>query len=416
MAELKVETWPIERCIMYARNPRKNDEQVDRMASAIKEFGFRIPIVARSDGSVVDGHLRLKAAQRLGLKEVPVALADELTEAQVKAFRILANKSANWAEWDTDLLKLEIQELEELDFDLELTGFELEEIGEIVDKMQDEINDEGNPDSPPQIVRAASLDELAPTEEEKALFEGRKILVEYSGGKDSSSAAYWCRQFFPDAELELCFVDMGADFTGMNLFLKRFAQALEAKLVVLRSEKNVIDEILRKGKWPHFLFPYCHELLHGALDKYELKHGPEDIVIVRGGRLQEKSANGKKSASRQLVIERNKDYVYFQPFYFAEKGVGESLLVESGLPVWEGYGFGLGRTACRICPGQKSESYAALRAQYPEVWEELCALEAHVGTGYWQDKEEPKTATCAAMADRGEAAFRAKGLPRRFGS
>ena len=131
LSELKVETWPIERCIAYARNPRKNDAQVDRMASAIREFGFRIPIVARSDGEVVDGHLRLKAAQKLGLKEVPVALADELTEAQVKAFRILANKSANWAEWEPDLLKLELQELQELDFDLELTGFDATELADI---------------------------------------------------------------------------------------------------------------------------------------------------------------------------------------------------------------------------------------------------------------------------------------------
>jgi len=132
VAELKVETWPIERCIMYARNPRKNDEQVDRMASAIREFGFRIPIVARSDGSLVDGHLRLKAAQKLGLKEVPVALADELSDAQIKAFRILANKSANWAEWDTDLLRVEFEELQEMGFDLELTGFELPELDEIL--------------------------------------------------------------------------------------------------------------------------------------------------------------------------------------------------------------------------------------------------------------------------------------------
>ena len=128
LTQLKVETWPIERCIAYARNPRKNDEQVDRMASAIREFGFRIPIVARSNGDVVDGHLRLKAAQKLGLKEVPVALADELTEAQVKAFRILANKSANWAEWEPDLLKLEFEELQAMDFNLELTGFELPEV------------------------------------------------------------------------------------------------------------------------------------------------------------------------------------------------------------------------------------------------------------------------------------------------
>ena len=128
MSSLKVETWPIEKLIPYCRNPRKNDDQVDRMVSAIKEFGFRIPVVAKSDGSVVDGHLRLKAAQKLGMTEVPVALADELTDAQVKAFRLLANKSANWAQWDEDLLKLELQDLQDMAYDLELTGFSTDEL------------------------------------------------------------------------------------------------------------------------------------------------------------------------------------------------------------------------------------------------------------------------------------------------
>jgi len=96
--KLTVEQWPIDRLIEYARNPRKNDAVVDQMAGAIREFGFRIPIVAKSDGSVVDGHLRLKAARKLGLTEVPVALADEITDAQIKAFRLLVNRSANWSE------------------------------------------------------------------------------------------------------------------------------------------------------------------------------------------------------------------------------------------------------------------------------------------------------------------------------
>ena len=103
--ELKVEMWPVERLVPYARNPRRNDEQVEKMAASIREFGFRIPVVAKSDGSVVDGHLRLKAALLLGLSEVPVALADDLTDAQVKAFRIMANKSAEWATWDNDLIQ-----------------------------------------------------------------------------------------------------------------------------------------------------------------------------------------------------------------------------------------------------------------------------------------------------------------------
>ena len=131
---LKTESWPIERLVPYVRNPRKNDEQVEHMVAAIREFGFRIPVVAKSDGTVVDGHLRLKAARKLGLTEVPVALADELTDAQVKAFRLLANRSANWAAWDEDLLALELEELQAMAFDVSLTGFDVAEIDSLLAK------------------------------------------------------------------------------------------------------------------------------------------------------------------------------------------------------------------------------------------------------------------------------------------
>jgi hypothetical protein len=97
---------------------------VEQMAASIKEFGFKIPVLARSDGSVVDGHLRLKAAQLLKLETVPVILCDEWTDAQVKAFRLMVNRSVTWADWDDDLLSLEFEDLKGLDFDLALTGFD----------------------------------------------------------------------------------------------------------------------------------------------------------------------------------------------------------------------------------------------------------------------------------------------------
>ncbi len=102
------------------------------MAGSILEFGFRIPVVVKSDGTVVDGHLRLKAAQKLRLDTVPVVIADELTDAQVKAFRILANQSTAWASWDEDLLICEIEDLKIAGFDLELTGFEISKIEEML--------------------------------------------------------------------------------------------------------------------------------------------------------------------------------------------------------------------------------------------------------------------------------------------
>ena len=82
------------------------------------EFGFKIPCLVRSDGEVVDGHLRLKAARKLGIPKIPVILCDEWTPAQVKAFRLMVNRSVTWADWDEELLALELQEIQEADFDL----------------------------------------------------------------------------------------------------------------------------------------------------------------------------------------------------------------------------------------------------------------------------------------------------------
>ncbi len=135
---LEIQIWSIDRLIFYARNPRKNDAAVDRMCSSIREFGFKIPMLARSDGEVVDGHLRLKAARKLGswpggdTSSIPVILCDEWTPAQVKAFRLMVNRSVTWAAWDEELLALEIQELNEADFDSSLTGFDPKEIDDLL--------------------------------------------------------------------------------------------------------------------------------------------------------------------------------------------------------------------------------------------------------------------------------------------
>src|SRR3954465_11009283 len=127
---VETEMWSIDKIRPYGRNLRRNDHAVDRMVAAIREFGFRIPVLVRSDGELIDGHLRLKAARKLGLIEVPVILCDEWTPAQVKAFRLLVNRSASWADWDEELLAAELLELQTAEFDLSLTGFDAKEIEE----------------------------------------------------------------------------------------------------------------------------------------------------------------------------------------------------------------------------------------------------------------------------------------------
>ena len=128
----QIELCATERLVPYARNPRKNDHAVDRMAGSIREWGFKIPILALSNGEVVDGHLRVKAALKLGLKKVPVIWCDEWSPTQVKAFRLLVNRSANWADWDDELLTLELLDLEAADIDLAITGFDPAELEDVL--------------------------------------------------------------------------------------------------------------------------------------------------------------------------------------------------------------------------------------------------------------------------------------------
>jgi DNA modification methylase len=149
---LLTEPWQIDRVIPYARNPRKNTGAVAKVAASIREFGFRQPIVVDQDGVVIVGHTRLLAAQQLGFSEVPVHVATNLTPAQVKAYRIMDNRSHEESEWDEELLPLELTELRDEGFDLDLTGFDAKELAGIFPPA-----DGGGRDVEPQIDQAEEL-------------------------------------------------------------------------------------------------------------------------------------------------------------------------------------------------------------------------------------------------------------------
>jgi DNA modification methylase len=131
---MQVTLWPIDRVTPYERNPRINDgAAADAVAASLKEFGFRQPIVVDKDGVIVVGHTRWKAATKLGLAQVPVHVATDLTPEQAKAYRLADNKTNELAEWDKALLPLELADLQSLNFDLGLLGFSQDELAELLD-------------------------------------------------------------------------------------------------------------------------------------------------------------------------------------------------------------------------------------------------------------------------------------------
>jgi DNA modification methylase len=150
-----IESWPIDRPIEYARNARKiTQAAIDKVAASIQEFGFRQPIVVDKDDVIIIGHVRLRSAKKLNMTHVPVHVAANLTAAQVKALRLMDNRSHEEVEWDIEMLGAELLELRDLDINMVLTGFNPRELDTL---LRDPATDERADQAPP-------LPEVAVTE------------------------------------------------------------------------------------------------------------------------------------------------------------------------------------------------------------------------------------------------------------
>ena len=138
----------------YENNPRKLSEQaIQKVAMSLKEYGFRQPIVVDKNMVIVAGHTRYRASKKLGLKQVPISVIDNLSEEQINAYRIADNRTAEESEWDSELLKMEIKELEAKDFKLDLLGFNEDQLNDILFEEKQGLTDEDEvPETPEEPI------------------------------------------------------------------------------------------------------------------------------------------------------------------------------------------------------------------------------------------------------------------------
>lgn len=158
MNKTKVTYMDVDSLIPYANNPRLNDNAVDAVAASIKEFGFKVPIVVDGENVIINGHTRLKAAHKLGLKQVPVIVADDLTPEQVKAFRLADNKTGELAQWDMAKLGIELEGID--DIDMTDFGFDFEELEEDEPQADDTYTKKVNIPQYEPTGECPSIDEL----------------------------------------------------------------------------------------------------------------------------------------------------------------------------------------------------------------------------------------------------------------
>ncbi len=145
-----VELRKIDDIRPYERNPRLNDQAVDAVAASLAEFGFRQPIVVDEAGVIIVGHTRWKAAQKLGLARVPVHVATDLTPEQARAYRLADNKTGELADWDLEILPIELNELREGGFDMSVLAFDEEELGKLLNSVEGVTEGLTDPDSIPE--------------------------------------------------------------------------------------------------------------------------------------------------------------------------------------------------------------------------------------------------------------------------
>ena len=157
----------------YKNNPRKNDQAVDAVAASIKAFGFKVPIVIDRDGVIVCGHTRAKAAKKLKLESVPCVVADDLTEEEIKAFRIADNSSGAISEWDLALLDLE---LSDIDFDMSEFGLDIKQNEPL--PFPDELDDERTKENIIVTMNCKSIKDFESIKEELSrIIEGKNITM-----------------------------------------------------------------------------------------------------------------------------------------------------------------------------------------------------------------------------------------------
>jgi ParB-like chromosome segregation protein Spo0J len=130
---MKIEWRKTEEIRPYEKNPRINDRGVDAVAASIRAFGWRQPVVIDSEGVIIVGHVRWKAAVKLGLAQIPVHIAADMTPEQARAYRIADNQTAALSEWNYELLPIELKDLQAADFDLSLLGFDEKELAKLLD-------------------------------------------------------------------------------------------------------------------------------------------------------------------------------------------------------------------------------------------------------------------------------------------
>jgi len=377
MTRTRTERRPVADLVPADYNPRSiSPEALAGLEASIRRWGLVQPIIVNErTGNVVGGHQRLKVLEAEGVEETDVVVVD-LDAAEEKALNVALNAPQIAGEFTDDLGPLldEVEaELPDLYAAVRLDALRLDE------GLEPE-EDAAGPAFPAVVPIGAEDFFAVPDDVHARIDDADVIVVQYSGGKDSTGALLWARQMYPDKRCVACFVDPGVEFPGIGAYVAESAATVGAEFVVNKPAKEWWAWLAKEGRWPSIIYRTCaHKFIHAPWARYVKETFDPDRTVVLTGSRGAEAVMGSKKTQTSMVSSLGDKWYHFAPCFHAGKDVLESILAASAVEPWEGYARGFVRTACWCCPGQCGAQALALQTHYPGLAEEIRTWEKRIG-------------------------------------
>lgn len=376
----KIKDLPIADLKRHDNNYRAHPpEQVERIAQSLQRYGQRKAVVIREDNNeIIAGHGVVLAAESLGWETVRCDVWSVTDDAEATAYLIDDNSLERFAEDDEAALGgllLSLQETDALP-----VSFDEAELNALLEQSMTPgpFREGGDPQS--RISEWKDVEGILTDSDAPAILDGiERVVVQFSGGKDSTAALIWAMKHAPDISITALYVDTGVEFPGMAAHVADVCEQCDVALRMIKSPDEWWTWLRNLGRWPSLLYRQCISTFIGkpfaanVADEYLA----EGTLIVRGGRAQETVSTSTQTATSTLSGLEN--YRTYKPLWCAKKDVCEKLIDVAGLPVWEGYERGFVRTACWCCPCQCGPQARALQANYPGLADHIRRWETRIG-------------------------------------
>lgn len=375
----------------YAGNARTHSpEQIQLLRRSLREFGFVAPVLIDFDNNIIAGHGRVEAAKAEGMTEVPCVLVSNLSDAQRRAYILADNRLAELSGWDSDRLRLEMEELAALSFDTALIGFDMSappplRFGPVDDALHAERIDVGECGRRLREYGRDPLDDATLESLRRRANAARYVYYSFSGGRDSTRALMLTYRVMVDSgkHVEILYVDNGYELPDLRCHILRVCKQLNAELRVLHSDIDYLAYYQNKNKQPDSIHRDCIELtINRPIDRYIMEQtGGEDYVLIRGGRPTQRTA--LSATQLYQTVKAKPHMIIWNPLFEMDLDA-----MSIPIPEWSGYARGFDRTACWCCPFQRPSQWQALRQWYPALHDELQLIfeqipfRRHPGDGY----------------------------------